>query len=168
MLVRMSAWGEWWGWRLWFAVLARPPTLPATAPYCHSGAMVLTCGKDNLLRCVDMRRFEVAGVGSLALAGQGAGPWCGQRLLAAACVPVAAEPASPPPPPPAALQVRHTLSAPSFSVGGAWTTACLRCAGLWPLRNCPCPNRVPTCPAVRVLLSTLLVLLLLLLLLQPQ
>lgn len=24
-----------------------------------SGAMVLTCGKDNLLRCVDLRRFEV-------------------------------------------------------------------------------------------------------------
>ncbi|PRW45473.1 autophagy-related 16 [Chlorella sorokiniana] len=43
-----------------------------------SGALVLTCGKDNLLRCVDVRRFEV----------------------------------------------RHTLSAPSFSVGGAWTTAC--------------------------------------------
>lgn len=24
-----------------------------------SGALVLTCGKDNLLRCVDVRRFEV-------------------------------------------------------------------------------------------------------------
>lgn len=44
-----------------------------------SGGLVLTCGKDNLLRCVDVRRFEM----------------------------------------------RHTLSAPSFSVGGAWTTACL-------------------------------------------
>ncbi|KAL4437310.1 hypothetical protein ABPG75_004449 [Micractinium tetrahymenae] len=44
-----------------------------------SGSLVLTCGKDNLLRCVDVRRFEV----------------------------------------------RHTLSAPSFTVGGAWTSACL-------------------------------------------
>ncbi|PSC73673.1 autophagy-related 16 [Micractinium conductrix] len=44
-----------------------------------SGSMVLTCGKDNLLRCVDVRRFEV----------------------------------------------RHTLSAPAFTVGGAWTSACL-------------------------------------------
>lgn len=45
----------------------------------HSGTLVLTCGKDNLLRVVDVRRFEVL----------------------------------------------HTLSAPSFSVGGAWTAACL-------------------------------------------
>ncbi|KAI3424821.1 hypothetical protein D9Q98_008207 [Chlorella vulgaris] len=44
-----------------------------------SGELVLTCGKDNLLRCVDVRRFEV----------------------------------------------RHTLSAPSFTVGGTWTSACL-------------------------------------------
>lgn len=43
------------------------------------GNLVLTCGKDNLLRCVDIRRFEV----------------------------------------------RHTLSAPSFTVGGSWTAACL-------------------------------------------
>jgi hypothetical protein len=32
--------------------------LPLCAACC-SGNLVLTCGKDNLLRCVDVRRFEV-------------------------------------------------------------------------------------------------------------
>ena len=48
-----------------------------------AGRLMLTCGKDNVLRAVDVRRFEL----------------------------------------------RHTLSAPTFVVGGAWATACLRCGG---------------------------------------
>ena len=31
------------------------------------------------------------------------------------------------------MQVRHTLSAPSFTVGGAWTAACLRSGAATPL-----------------------------------
>lgn len=53
----------------------------------------------------------------------------------------------------APCQVRHTLSAPSFSVGGAWTTACFRygqlasrlCRGPWCLAAPPlhCCSVVP-------------------------
>lgn len=57
--------------------LATFNTLPAT-PF--APGLVLTCGKDNLLRTVDVRTFEV----------------------------------------------RHSLMAAGFSLGGAWASACLR------------------------------------------
>lgn len=98
---------------------------PPSAPLC-SGTLVLTCGKDNQLRCVDVRRFEVrcsAGI-----------HWrCVQHGLLSCSTSDAAAlwplfmPQSQPLNCACALQVRHTLSAPSFSVGGAWTTACFRC-----------------------------------------
>ena len=93
--------------------LTYPPTLTHTDPHTHpphhtqvhevanlhsqqitsvtsgvAGRLLLTCGKDNVLRAVDVRRFEL----------------------------------------------RHTLSAPTFVVGGAWATACLRCV-------CACGGR---------------------------
>jgi autophagy-related protein 16 len=91
-----------------------------------SGALVLTCGKDNLLRCVDVRRFEVRCSSGRCCAawlrsGTAAPPascWGYSRVAAMRAElhssPIRAH----------APQVRHTLSAPSFSVGGAWTTAC--------------------------------------------
>lgn len=104
--------------KLVHAAGSHQPPRPCPAPC--SGTLVLTCGKDNLLRCVDARRFEVrcvdlhplklrrwAGSGAAQVpAGWGAP---GSNLTLHAAAP----------------QVLHTLSAPSFSVGGAWAAACL-------------------------------------------
>lgn len=114
---------------------ARPACLPGP---CCSGSLVLTCGKDNLLRCVDVRRFEVSPLcfpasrgACLRLGDDSRGPARvvqgtrhADRRRRASC----------------AAQVRHTLSAPSFTVGGTWTSACLRLA--LPL---PPPPLLPAC-----------------------
>ena len=118
-----------------------PPAHRPLCAACCSGNLVLTCGKDNLLRCVDVRRFEV---GPMTCSGAILVLCCAVLCRAATSVhllptrvdthhwpriccrhlaPLPASLACLP----ACLQVRHTLSAPSFNVGGAWTAACLRC-----------------------------------------
>lgn len=102
--------------------------------------MALTCGKDNLLRCVDVRRFEASAASwraeraaALLLTSQLAG--CesqSQGGLAMGLVPLQQGLGYPLP------QVLHTLSAPSFSVGGAWAAACLRCVEHLRSRRCSC------------------------------
>ena len=110
---------------------------------------MLTCGKDNLLRCVDVRRFEARKAPNCAdpqrcraaasthvhlmpARADTHCPPCLPPLPAPLCLPPLPAPlACPPSPAPLPLQVRHTLSAPSFNVGGAWTAACLRCDRVW-------------------------------------
>ena len=61
---------------------ACPTALPAPArapALSRSGALVLTCGKDNLLRCVDVRRFEVRHR-SARVAGAPQLAWVGEPL----------------------------------------------------------------------------------------
>lgn len=62
-----------------------PPHAPPAPAYPFllcSGTLVLSCGKDNLLRCVDVRRFEVRGVtpGRAPTLGSQVTPYCSAAL----------------------------------------------------------------------------------------